>query len=80
MLDPFTAEPDLFFVLGVILAIFCIPSLFSAWTTGRTPRVTSITVTIAAGMMAWGAAHKPNGYDFASLPGIFADVLTRYAL
>ena len=46
------SDPDLWFVIGIALAILCIPSLFSAWTDGRAPRASAITVLIASGMIA----------------------------
>lgn len=73
-------DPDLWFVIGIVLAILCIPSLFSAWTDSRTPRASAITVLIAAGMIAYAALNKPSGYDFNDIPTVFSEVLGRYIL
>ena len=73
-------DPDLWFVIGVILAIFCIPPLFSAWTEGRAPRVSAITVLIAIGMVGYAAMNKPQGYTFEEIPTVFSEVLGRYVL
>ncbi|MEM1373206.1 MAG: hypothetical protein AAGF78_02360 [Pseudomonadota bacterium] len=61
-------DPDLWFVIGVVLAILCIPSLFSAWTDGRPPRASAITVLIAGGMIAYAVLTKPSGSSSTRSP------------
>jgi len=79
-MDAIPTDPDLWFVIGIVLAIFCIPSLFSAWTDGRQTRVSAITVLIAIGMIGWASYSNPQGYPFDEIPTVFSEVLSRYAL
>ncbi|MEM6479208.1 MAG: hypothetical protein AAF841_01870 [Pseudomonadota bacterium] len=72
------ADPDLWFCLGVVLAILSIPSLLSAWSDGRTPRASAITVLLAGGMIALAMISKPSGYELAEIPNVFAEVIGRY--
>lgn len=79
-MDAIPTDPDLWFVLGIVLAIFCVPSLFSAWTDGRTPRASAITVLIAIGMIGYASYTNPSGYEFSEIPTVFSEVLARYVL
>lgn len=79
-MDAFPTDPDLWFVIGVVLVIFCVPSLFSAWTDGRTPRASAVTVLIAIGMMGYASYANPQGYEFREIPNVFSEVIGRYLL
>lgn len=79
-MDAIPTDPDLWFVIGLVLAVLCIPSIFSAWTDNRTPRASAITVLIAGGMIAYAALTKPSGYRFNDIPTVVSEVLGRYIL
>ncbi|MEM9435941.1 MAG: hypothetical protein AAGA15_02790 [Pseudomonadota bacterium] len=79
-MDVIPADPDLWFVIGVVLVIFCIPSLFSAWTDGRTPRAGAVTVLIAICMLGYASYTNPQGYEFREIPTVFSEVIGRYLL
>ena len=79
-MDAIPTDPDLWFAIGIVLAIFCVPSLFSAWTDGRRPRASSITLLIAIGMIGWASYSNPQGYQFDEIPTVFSEVLSRYVL
>lgn len=73
-------DPDLWFTIGVTLGILCVPSLFSAFTDGRTPRASAVTILIAVGMIGFASYSNPEGYDFAEIPSVFAEVFGLYIL
>ena len=71
-------DPDLFLVLGIVIAGFSIPAIFSAVSDGRAPRVPSIMILIGGGLIAIAAANKPNGYTVSQVPEVFTTVIGRY--
>ncbi|MEM6729266.1 MAG: hypothetical protein AAF618_12260 [Pseudomonadota bacterium] len=79
-MDAIPIDPDLMFVLGIVLTILCAPSLFSAWIDGRRPRASAITILIAIGMVGYASYVKPSGYPFGEIPNVVAEVLARYIL
>ena len=44
-------DTDLFLTIGVILAVLTLPSLLSAWTDGRAPRMGAIMLMVAAALI-----------------------------
>ncbi|MCR9146813.1 MAG: hypothetical protein NXH74_06380 [Rhodobacteraceae bacterium] len=71
-------DPDLIFVIGLVLAVFSVPSIMSAFSEGRAPRVAAFT-TIAAGVMVvWAIQTKPGGYAFGDIPDVFVQVVAKY--
>ena len=71
-------DPDLFLVLGIIIAGFSIPSMLSAITDGRTPRASAITILIAGGLVLYAIQSKPGGYTLQSVPDAFVNVLAQF--
>ncbi|MEM8591630.1 MAG: hypothetical protein AAGF13_03800 [Pseudomonadota bacterium] len=71
-------DADLWFVIGVVLVVLMVPSLFSAWTDGRTPRASAVTVLIAVAMIGYASYTKPSGYEFSEIPSVFSEVIARY--
>lgn len=71
-------DPDLLMTVGVVLGVFTIPSLFSAFVEGRPPRVGAIFLLTAGALIATALVRKPGGYDLAELPGVMVSVLGRY--
>lgn len=71
-------DSDLFFVLGLIVAGFSIPSILSAITDGRAPRASAVTILIAGGLILYAMQTQPGGYSLASIPDVFVRVIARY--
>jgi len=69
---------DLALVIGMVIGILSIPSVVSAMTEGRTPRVAAFTLIAGGALIVWAVAGKPGGYRFAEVPDIFAKVIVRY--
>ncbi|WP_420862303.1 hypothetical protein [Algirhabdus cladophorae] len=71
-------DPDLIFVIGLVLVAFSIPSMLSAYSEGRAPRVSSMVIVLAGVMIVYAYNTKPGGYDFATIPDTFMGVVARY--
>jgi len=71
-------DPDLIFVIGLVVGLLAFPALLSAFSEGRPPRTAAIMVMIAAGLVVTALIQKPSGYSFGQTPQIFMDVIGRY--
>ncbi|MGR3461602.1 MAG: hypothetical protein ACU0AX_03905 [Roseovarius sp.] len=71
-------DADLAMAIGLVLGVFSVPSLLSALSEARKPRVGALVLVIAGGMIIWAISQKPGGYTFAELPAVILDVMARY--
>ncbi len=71
-------NPDLFFVIGIILIAFTIPAVISAFSDGRAPRSAAILVMIGGALIVLAIYKKPDGYAIADIPDVFVRVVQRY--
>lgn len=70
-------DTDLSFVVGTILAAATLPSLLTAYTEGRVPRIPIIMLLAGGVMVAYALHDKPSGYSFAQIPTVFGRVFSR---
>lgn len=71
-------DPDLIFVVGLVLGVFSIPSIMSAFSESRSPRVAAFTVIAAGVMIIWAIQTKPGGYSLNDIPDVFVQVVAKY--
>ena len=71
-------DPDLFFVVGLVIAGLSAPAIVSAFTEGRGPRMALALIVIGGGMMAFAINDRPNAYSFDTIPDAFVRVIGRY--
>ncbi len=71
-------DPDLFFVIGIIVAGLAAPSIVSAFTEGRGPRMAVALLVIGGGMVAYAINARPNAYGFDTIPDVFVRVIAQY--
>ncbi len=71
-------DADLAMAIGLVLGVFSVPSLLSALSEARKPRVGALVLVIAGGMIIWAISQKPGGYTLAELPAVILDVMARY--
>jgi len=71
-------DTDLALVLGLALAVLSIPSIVSAFADSRPPRVSIITVVIAAGLVVYAFLAHPDGYSLRDIPNAIVNVIARY--
>lgn len=65
-------------VVGVVVAVLTLPSLFSAFIDGRAPRAGAILALIAGVLIAVAVSERPGGYAIADIPDAFYRVFARY--
>jgi len=71
-------DTDLFFVIGIIVCGFAIPSVLSAFSESRPPRAAAIMVMIGGGLIALAVWQRPNTYSIQDIPDAFVRVVGRY--
>lgn len=71
-------DPDLMFVVGLVIGGFSIPSIMGALADGRVPRVASIAVMVAGGLIVLAIRDNPGGYEISDIPDVFVNVVGRY--
>ena len=71
-------DPDLMFVVGLVVGAFSIPSIMGALADNRVPRAASIAVLVAGGLIVLAINGKPGGYAIAEIPDVFVSVVGRY--
>jgi len=71
-------DPDLFFVLGLVIAGLSAPSIVSAFTEGRGPRMAVALLVVGGGMVAYAMTARPNAYSFEVIPDVFVRVIGHY--
>ena len=69
---------DLFLTIGAVILLFAIPSVVSAISQGRAPRVAAIMVLIGGGLAAGAVTQKPGGYTLNEMPDVFVSVIAQY--
>ena len=65
---------DLALVLGIVIAIFSIPSVISAFSDRRVPRASAVTVIIAGALVLYAVQNKPGGYRMEDIPNVFIEI------
>ncbi|WP_292285194.1 hypothetical protein [Marivita sp.] len=66
---------DTFFVIGLALGVLSIPAVVSAISNGDRPRIATITLMIAGGMIVYAITNKPGGYPIESIPRVVSSVI-----
>lgn len=71
-------DPDLALIIGLILGVFSIPSVMSAFSEGRAPRVGAFTMIAACALVLWALSKKPGGYAIVDIPDVFVRVVAKF--
>ncbi len=71
-------DHDLAMAIGMVVGVLSIPSVVSALSEGRAPRVASIAIIISGALMTWAIMNKPGGYKIEDLPDVLVKVVARY--
>ena len=67
--------PDAALFAGLVLAALSIPSMVSAYSESRAPRLSALLVLTAGGLILWAFRTKPGGYTLEQIPEAFFTVL-----
>jgi hypothetical protein len=70
-------DADMAMAIGTVLGVLSIPSLLSAMSEGRAPKVVGLLLIAAGGLVIWALATRPGGYSLAELPGLIIDMIAR---
>ena len=73
-------DPDLWFVIGLVVLVLSVPSLISAWSDRRCPWATGVTVLIAVGMIWLAIDLNPGAYSLTAIPDVLVNVVGRYLI
>ncbi len=68
--------PDLYLVIGLVLAAFSVPSILGAFADRRAPRVGALVLLIAGGLV--GYALSQQSYGLADVPEAFVRVVAYF--
>lgn len=60
-------DPDFVLVIGLGLLLLSIPSVLSALSESRPPRVSLIVIVAGGGMLLYAMMNKPGGYTAQSM-------------
>jgi hypothetical protein len=71
-------DADLAMAIGTVLGVLSIPSMLSAVSDARAPRVGAVTLVIAGALIVWAMSNKPGGYKVAELPSLIVTVAARF--
>lgn len=71
-------DPDTSLIAGLVLAVFSLPAVVSAFSDGRTPRVAAIVMIMAGGLMAYALTTKQGGYRMQDIPQVFFHVVGKF--
>ena len=71
-------NPDLPFVIGIVLAVLALPALFSALADGRRPRRAAIMAGSACVLVVWAILSRPGGYTVRDIPEAFIRVIAAH--
>ena len=69
---------DLIFVVGVALIAFAIPSLVSAFSDRRWPKVAALMVLIGGMAIAYASQENPGAYSFETLDDVIVRVIGSF--
>lgn len=70
-------EADFILVIGVILAVFCLPSFLNAITESVFPRVAIAMGALAAACISFANSMNPSGYAMGDVPAVFVRVFAQ---
>ena len=69
---------DVFFVFGLVIAMFSLPSLIGAVLDRRLPTVAIIVGAVGVGMVIFAQTAFSGSYGFADIPEAFVRVVGRF--
>lgn len=69
---------DIILVSGVVLGVFSVPSILSAISEGRAPRVAAFTIVSAGALILYAIKTHPGGYSLNDIPGAFVRVVAQF--
>ncbi len=69
---------DLALTIGLLLAVFSVPSAVSALVEGRGPRLSSVMMVLGGGCVVYALQTKPGGYALSEVPDVVIRTLAGF--
>ncbi|CUK14670.1 hypothetical protein Q8W37_03000 [Shimia thalassica] len=66
---------DYLLTIGMLIGLFSIPAMLSAYADLRPPRFSMAAFILAMALMAYAYASHPGGYDAADIPNVVVSVI-----
>ncbi|MGR3500827.1 hypothetical protein [Pseudaestuariivita sp.] len=73
-----TLDPDIALVIGLVLGVFSLPALVTAFAEARAPKVAVLTILISGGLIAFALVTNPGAYSLQNIPNVFVEVIARF--
>ncbi|WP_083098537.1 hypothetical protein [Pseudophaeobacter leonis] len=70
-------DSDLALILGIFLGCLSIPSILSAYSESRPPRLSALLLLSGGGLVVYAMMLRPGGYRLEQIPDVFFSVLGR---
>ncbi|MEX1660189.1 hypothetical protein [uncultured Thioclava sp.] len=70
-------DTDLILTIGLVIAIFAIPAVISAFSDQRPPRAATLAVLVSGGLILLAFYAKPGGYTIERVPDAVARTVAR---
>ncbi|WP_299348491.1 hypothetical protein [uncultured Shimia sp.] len=68
-------QPDYLLTIGLVLGLFSIPAMLSAYADQRAPRASMASFILAAAIIAFAYVRHPGGYELADVPNVVVAVI-----
>ena len=72
-------DSDLALCVGIVIFAFAIPSVISAFSESRTPRMAMIFAVVGGAFIAYALSRAPAQFAINDVPDVFARVIGRFA-
>lgn len=72
-------DTDFVFILGLLMGALAFPTLLSAFSEGRAPRLAALLIVMSISMISFAALQRPTGYTLAEVPQVFERVVRSVA-
>ncbi|QIE46579.1 hypothetical protein G5B38_14200 [Pseudohalocynthiibacter aestuariivivens] len=66
---------DLILVIGIVLMVFSVPSIVSAFSEGRAPRVAAVVLIAAGCLVVYAIQQTPGEFRVEEIPNAFVRVV-----
>ena len=70
--------PDSALVFGLVLIFLSFPALISAWSDGRPPRASALTLLLAFGLILFAVQTAEPRYTLAGIPDVVLRVVASW--